>query len=294
MSTNGDGSDNDSIETSVDAQGNLTVTRDFGPANAGKQVTVSFDVKPKVTGYRGSRKHVLDLLGTTEWAATLNQLIGLPEICISSNSCPIPVGHNAASETDIDSYISRYRKGVWPEAELALNQGRWWTPKGGTRPQMDLICQASIYGKAGILFVEAKAHEGELDWGGKPLEEDASDGSRSNHENICKQIAEANLGLNTICPGFALTPLSHYQLVNRLTCLWKLASSGIPVVLLYLGFTKDMYFPRDYLRDDAHWQRVMGGYMQGVVPQGFPERKHEVACGASLQLFVRSLEVTGT
>lgn len=293
MATASDGSDNDSIEASVDEHGKVTVTRDFGPANAGKQVTVSFNVKPKVTGYRGSRKHVLDLLSTPEWPATLNQLIGLPGICISENAYPVPVGHQSASETDLETYIARYRKGIWPAAELSLNQGRWWTPKGGTRPQMDLICQASIYGRGGILFVEAKAHESELDWGGKPLEENASDGSRSNHENICKQIGVANIGLNTICPGFALTPCSHYQLVNRLTCLWKLASSGVPVVLLYLGFTKDMYFPRDYLCDDAHWQRVMGGYMQGVIPQTFPERKHELAGGASLQMLIRSLEVTG-
>jgi hypothetical protein len=39
-----------------------------------------------------------------------------------------------------------------------------------------------------------------------------------------------------------LTADSHYQLANRLASAYKVASAGIPVVLLYLGFTGDTYF----------------------------------------------------
>jgi hypothetical protein len=47
------------------------------------------------------------------------------------------------------------------------------------------------------------------------------------------------------------------------------ASVGVPVLLLYLGFIGDTYF-RDYLRDADHWQQLMRGYLQGVVPSDLP------------------------
>jgi hypothetical protein len=43
-------------------------------------------------------------------------------------------------------------------------------------------------------------------------------------------------------------------------------------IQIELSATGDTYFRADYLRDDAHWQRVVGGYLQGVMPQQFPER----------------------
>src|SRR5438270_9954888 len=101
---------------------------------------------------------------------------------------------------------------------------------------MDLICSLKIGNNNGLLFVEAKAHEGELDWGGKPFKEDSSEGSRLNHQNITQRINQASTGLLKSCgPGFNLSINSHYQLANRLAYLWKLAESGVPVVLLYLG-----------------------------------------------------------
>lgn len=90
---------------------------------------------------------------------------------------------------------------------------------------------------------------------------------------------------------FDLDVSRHYQLANRVAYAWKLADLGLPVVLLYLGFTGDTYFDADYIRDDAHWQRVIGGYMQGVVSQQFPERVHTLASGGSVQMLVRSLPV---
>ncbi len=156
--------------------------------------------------------------------------------------------------------------------------------------QMDLVCKVRVAGKSGLLFVEAKAHEGELDWGGKPLADDASEGSRQNHANITAQVDKASADLNAhATPGFNLSINNHYQLANRITYLLKLASLGIPVVLLYLGFTGDDYFPNDYLRDDRHWQRVMGGYLQGVVPHRFPERRFTMPGGGSLEMLIRSM-----
>ena len=281
--------ESESNVVSLDSQGILNVRREFGVANAGRHVRFAIDLVPPESQFRGSREHVLGLLDSPNWPNTLEKIIGLQDVRVADEPHPIPIGHSSVAETDIDEYVRRYCGKEWPGADKELAQGKWWAPNGGTRPQMDLICRITQGGKDGLLFIEAKAHEGELDWGGKPLAMDASEGSMQNHENIRQQIAKANTELNALCgTGFNLSLNSHYQLVNRLTYLWKLASIGVPVVLMYLGFTSDKYFENDYLRDDHHWQRIMGGYMQGVAPHGFPERGYSLTNGASLKMLVRS------
>jgi hypothetical protein len=276
----------------LDPQGRLdvTVSENFGTDNAGRRVRLSVDLLPLESEFRGSRKHILDLLDRSDWTRRLNDLIGIEEIGFGNDPCPTPKGPRAVAETDLDTYISNRCKGVWPEAEKQLAGGRWWAPYGGTRPQMDLICRCKINDKDGLLFVEAKAHERELDWGGKPLKDDPSEGSMHNHENISRQIEQASTSFNQLCgPGFNLSINSHYQLANRLAYLWKMGECGIPALLLYLGFTGDRYFA-DHLRNDRHWQRVMGGYMQGIVPHSFPEWRRDMRNGASIYVLVRSLD----
>jgi len=87
-----------------------------------------------------------------------------------------------------------------------------------------------------------------------------------------------------------LTAGSHYQLANRLASVYKVASVGMPVVLLYLGFTGDTYF-RDYLRDADHWRQLMRGYLQGVVPPDLPGRVLPHESGGSLTFIVGALPV---
>jgi hypothetical protein len=82
----------------------------------------------------------------------------------------------------------------------------------------------------------------------------------------------------------------HYQLVNRLAYSCHLASLGYNVVLLYLGFCQDTYFD-DPILNDRHWQRVMGGYMEDVVSQSFPEIRHDLDGGGSLQMLIETSEI---
>lgn len=281
------------IETRVatlDAQGNLKEAID--QEYAGRQVRLAIELLQPDSEFRGSRRHILDLLESKSWTTRLQEIIGIDTVQVVDSPPSIPSGHQSSNETDLDDYIRQHGAAKWPAAIGSLNDGRWWAPSGGTRPQMDLICCIIVGGKDGLLFVEAKAHEGELDWGGKPLAKNASDGSLNNHENIRTQIEIANKHLNEQLSGFNLSINSHYQLVNRLTYLWKLADLGIPVILMYLGFTKDTYFPKDHLRDDQHWQRIMGGYVQGVVPHGFPEKEFGAGSGATLRMVIRSCDIS--
>ena len=110
--------------------------------------------------------------------------------------------------------------------------GGWRFPKERTTPNWDIASTCTIKGQRGLLLVEAKAHSAELG-------ESDSCGSRNrgNHERIRWAITEAAAGLQTATgSSWILSPDGHYQLSNRFAWSWKLASLGIPVVLLYLGF----------------------------------------------------------
>jgi hypothetical protein len=46
------------------------------------------------------------------------------------------------------------------------------------------------------------------------------------------------------------------------------------------------------LRDDLHWQRVMGAYLEGVAPLWWPGQTTAHASGGSVTMLIRSLPAT--
>jgi hypothetical protein len=169
----------------------------------------------------------------------------------------------------------------------------WWLTerRGANTPNWDLAASCRLAGKQGLVLIEAKAHEGELNWGPKLLDASATVASKANHRRIGQAIEEARVALDRVLPGtVAISRDGHYQLSNRIAYAWKLASLGVPVVLVYLGFVGDTYFKNDYLRDADHWQRVMGGYMQGVMTHSMVGEP--VCCGTTaFTLIVQSRTV---
>jgi hypothetical protein len=96
----------------------------------------------------------------------------------------------------------------------------------------------------------------------------ASGNSQENHRRIGEAIGEVAAGLSSQFPGIRISRDGHYQLSNRLAFAWKLASLGIPSVLVYLGLTGD-----DGIRDvcepfahDDHWQHTFRDHLQTVCP----------------------------
>ena len=62
-------------------------------------------------------------------------------------------------------------------------------------------------------------------------------------------------------PDVRLDRDSHYQLANRLAFKWKLATLGIPVVLLYFtGRDEGIADAGEPILDDAHWQALSPGH----------------------------------
>lgn len=196
----------------------------------------------------------------------------------------------------------------WKEATLIGDDGlldndkrkaltEWWlaVPGGANKPNWDIASTCTIEGKRGLLLIEAKAHSKELVLAeaGKS-EPDDSDHSRENHEKIGEAIKQANVGLNSIMKGWALSRDTHYQLCNRIAWSWKLASLGVPTVLIYLGFLNaaEMKSNQSQPFDDANaWEISMLNHAKGIVPTDAWNKRLEVS-GTPMWFLIRSLELT--
>jgi len=139
----------------------------------------------------------------------------------------------------------------------------WWlavTNSASATPNWDLAGTCTIAGKKGLFLVEAKAHCSEL-----KADDRCGAGNKRNFERIGEAIREANQALNKVQPGWNLSSENHYQLCNRFAWSWKLASRGVPVVLVYLGFLRAGEM-RDPLPDEHSWEMALRDYAQGIVP----------------------------
>ena len=116
--------------------------------------------------------------------------------------------------------------------------------------------------------------------------------SDENHERIAAAIVEANVGLQVNAPGILLSRDNNYQLSNRVAYAWKLASMGIPIALIYLGFIGD-----ENIAIDPHrlvvaidWNLAFNFHTATSFPVAYQEQR--IDCGAaSFWLLVRSLPV---
>jgi|JI10StandDraft_1071094.scaffolds.fasta_scaffold239007_2 hypothetical protein len=139
-------------------------------------------------------------------------------------------------------------EGKLGEAKSFLSDGQrkevtnWWLAvrhAAANTPNWDIISQATIGDREGLILVEAKAHDQELikAKGGKSLDENASENSQSNHAQIGACIQEASKALSSATGlPWSLSQDTHYQMSNRFAWAWKLTTMEIPVMLVYLGF----------------------------------------------------------
>ncbi len=147
----------------------------------------------------------------------------------------------------------------------------WWlTPRrGGNTPNWDIVSSCTLNNQSkALIIVEAKAHISELDCAGKLHKSVASDDSRANHTSIELAISNANNQLNIAFQpqGFAISINQCYQLSNRFAFAWKLASIGIPVILMYLGFIKAKEMG-DYFQGDEDWRINLLAHSREIIPE---------------------------
>ena len=114
--------------------------------------------------------------------------------------------------------------------------------------------------------MEAKAHAEELGSAEKGLP--STPNGWRNHERIGNAIAEAAAGLSVATSGsWAISRDRHYQLSNRFAWACKLASLGIPVALVYLGFLNavEMSDRGQPFRSEDEWNSVLMDHCDGIV-----------------------------
>jgi hypothetical protein len=202
----------------------------------------------------------------------------------------MPRGHEHPAEARLEAFgpLAYPQLSLWPKLES------WWLAHtaGANTPNWDLALSCRIEGSPGLVLVEAKANVPELSSAGKPLDENATERSRENHARIGAAITEASIALGGPDRGVRLSRDHSYQLSNRLAFAWRLASWGLPVVLIYLGFTGDADIADvgEPLRDHGHWDKIFSDHLFTVAPREWVNSRIETD-GAPFWLLARTLPV---
>jgi hypothetical protein len=204
------------------------------------------------------------------------QLLAPCPVRFPAGTAFMPQGVDAPTEARLE----RFGPSWLPESPVWSVLEDWWLchKSGANTPNWDIAVGCEIEDRPGLVLVEAKANYRELTTGGKPIAAEASANSRANHDHIGAAIEKACAGWRLLDERVSITRDSHYQLANRLAFTWKLASLGIPMALLYLGFTGDEGI-RDAgkpFADDADWRAAFGECAADTVPLDLFGRRLEV------------------
>lgn len=141
----------------------------------------------------------------------------------------------------------------------------WWLAVAdqANTPNWDIVSTCKLEGQQGLILVEAKAYDKEL-----KQKDECNSSNADNLEQIGKAIREANAGLNTILPRWSLSRDSHYQLCNRFAWSWKIATLGVPLILVYLGFlnAEEMADRGQPFHSTDEWVKMVRDHARKIVP----------------------------
>ena len=177
---------------------------------------------------RGSQPRCIRLTdgGCFAVAENLTSVVKHSSVIVSPSDICRPQGPSCPDEVQLDKPDGAR---LVPQ-EIATALQEWW-PSSGRSPNWDIASTCTINGQRGLLLVEAKAHSMELD-------SSPTKACGKSREQITAALAEASDGLRGLTgEDWALSADDHhYQLANRIAWSWKLATVGMPTVLVYLGF----------------------------------------------------------
>ena len=240
--------------------------------------------------FRGSRKHVLDWVESPQFGVELREMLQPVSVSIRDPIVVVPAGHCDPTEAQLHHPALPFK--VLTPIQSQLRE--WWLeyPEGAKTPNWDLVVACEIEGTPGLILFEAKANVAELKLDGKSEPNSLESRSGRNHLRIRSAIAEARSGLEDAGVLTQIDVGTHYQLANRIAITWKLATLGIPTVLVYLGFTgdsgiSDVGLP---LSGHCHWQNVLLEHAAPVVPDWLWGRRIDVG-KTSMWPLIRSLPV---
>lgn len=242
---------------------------------------------------RGSkpRCHFLTHGSAEDVAARLTRLIA-PFGSVSPDDRWMPEGFEKRSEAQLHKATRLLERKMRDELTS------WWLAAASRKamtPNWDIASTCTIEGKRGLLLVEAKAHDDELNKEacGRKLDADSSADRRASHEQILGAIEAARAGIASATSlRCAIARDSHYQMSNRFAWTWKVAELGVPVVLVYLGFiqARDMNKgkERPFVDSDA-WERLVLAHSETLFPSEVWGRRWENN-GVPFVPLIRSME----
>ena len=218
---------------------------------------------------RGSkpRCHLLTHGSADEVAVRLTSLVA-PFAHVSTGDRWMPQGFDEREEAQL------HKAPRLLDPVIGTQLGEWWLALASRRaraPNFDIASTCTIDDRPGLLLVEAKAHDEELnkETAGRSLMADASDDRRASHEIIAAAIRSACSGLSqaTSLP-WRIGRDTHYQMSNRFAWSWKLTALGIPVVLVYLGFLKadEMIDRGQPFASHEDWEQLVKAHSQPLFP----------------------------
>jgi hypothetical protein len=214
--------------------------------------------------FKGSRLRCLmaTSLADREVAAFLNQLVQ-PHAQVGVDDSWQPRGLLEGDEARLGeaaAFLSEDQR----EALIA-----WWLAvrERANTPNWDIVSTCQVDCRQGLVIIEAKAHRGELHRDGKDR------GNAENDKCISSAVAAANDALGGSATGWRLCTDTHYQLCNRFAWAWKVASLGVPVVLVYLGFLDSDEMGDGAFRTPDAWRSCLLAHADGVVPLGAWEQR---------------------
>ncbi len=216
----------------------------------------------KDIGWKGSQLRCLLLtsIGATELQNSLIKIIGQKtvddlKIKFTDDFDYYPKGFTDPREIELD----KEKIQIGGSIDYCTKLNKWWLARSARTPVWDLVCKAEIDGSPGLILVEAKAHKNEL------LKEQDSTGAKKESLNYLR-IEVALSGINKAY-GYNLSPDSHYQLANRIAWSHKLASMGIPIILVYLGCisTDEMSVKKESLiKELEEWEKIVTDYSKEI------------------------------
>ncbi len=221
---------------------------------------------------KGSRPRCVLLIDGSrcEVAQRLTGLINMPDVAVNPTDQWIPWDkpihvNNGKWDKSPANEAELHKAGSLLPSDIRVQLKDWWlaVAKNARTPNWDIASTCSINGEPGLLLIEAKAHAAEL----APKLDKCSSTNRDNRLRISEAIKQANGSLNIATEGtWNLSRDHHYQLSNRFAWAWKLASLGVPVILIYLGFlgAQDM-IGRELFHCSDDWEKCVKEYGKGVV-----------------------------
>jgi len=233
---------------------------------------------------RGSkpRCHLLTDGSDQEVAARLSGLLA-PFASVSASDRWMPRGFEMVEECQL------HRRSRVHDSELCDRLATWWLPADqltDRTPNFDITATCLVDGRPGIVLVEAKAHDNELirESAGRKITSSETKEQQprreSSHKTIGAAIDQARAGLSAETGlGFGISRDACYQLSNRFAWAWKLADSGFPVVLVYLGLLNAEDMAKDGRPFHTHeeWEQLVRSHSAAVVPDAIWNRKWTVS-----------------